>query len=325
MKLATRPGDTADGRLVLVSRDLAHAVDAIAAATLQAALDDWSRVEPQLRAEYDRLDADGWARTETFDAAAMLAPLPRAWQFIDGSAFLAHNHILADAWGYEKRTEEDPPLMYQGLSDHFYAACEDVSFRSEEDDIDFEAEYGVILDRTPLGVTPADALAHVKLIMIINDWSLRAFGPGEMKGGFGFLQAKPPSSQSPVAVTPDELGDAWRDGRVCLALHVCRGDERFGRPDGSAMTYGFGELIAHAALTRDLCAGTVIGSGTVANDVAADVGSGCIAERRALDRLSSRLPPTPYLRFGEQVRLVVLDRHQQSVFGEINQRVSIRH
>ena len=318
MKLGTRFDDAPDGRLTLVSGDLARSADAVAARTLQAALDDWSRVEPLLRAEYERLEAAGWQTAGPFHAAAALAPLPRAWQFIDGSAFLAHNHILANAWGYAKRTESDPPLMYQGLSDRFYSAQADIPFRAEVDEIDFEAEFGVILDHTPMGVTPADALAHVRLIVIINDWSLRSFGPGEMRGGFGFLQAKPPSSLSPVAVTPDELGAAWRGGRVCLALHIYRGGERFGRPDGGAMTYHFGELIAHAALTRDLCAGTIIGSGTVSNHDALDVGSGCIAERRALDRLQSS-SLTSYLRFGEQVRLEAFDDQGTSVFGAIDQ------
>ncbi|WP_174291954.1 fumarylacetoacetate hydrolase family protein [Sphingomonas bacterium] len=321
MKFATRPGATPDGRLMLVSRDLAHAADAVAAETLQAALDDWGRVEPLLRAQADRLDASSWADASPLDPASLLAPLPRAWQFLDGSAFLAHNHILADAWDYAKRTPADPPLMYQGVSDRFYGPAADIPFRSEGDDIDFEAEYGVVLDHTPLGISPGEALAHVRLVVIINDWSLRAFGPDEMRGGFGFLQAKPPSSLSPVAVTPDELGDAWADGRVCLPLRVHRGDELFGRPEGGAMTYGFGELIAHAALTRDLCAGTVIGSGTVANLDAAEVGSGCIAERRALDALASQASPTPYLRFGERVRISALDREDRSVFGELDQRV----
>ena len=197
-------------------------------------------------------------------------------------------------------------------------------FRSQDDAIDFEAEYGVIVDRTPLGVDPAAALAHVRLVVLINDWSLRAFGPEEMKGGFGFLRAKPPSSMSAVAVTPDELGAAWRDGRVGLPLRVHRGDELFGRPDGAAMSYGFGDLIAHAAATRDLCAGTVIGSGTVSNFDAATVGSGCIAERRALDALEAGREPTPFLRFGERVRLEVVDEAGQSVFGSIDQRVTER-
>jgi fumarylacetoacetate (FAA) hydrolase len=319
MKLATRAGDGLDGRLMVVSRDLSRAVEATAATTLQQALDDWAAVEPGLRAQSDALNAGSVGAP--VDLAALDAALPRAWQFLDASAFLAHNHILADAWGFARRTEADPPLMYQGVSDRFYPAHGDVPFRSEADDIDLEAEYAVILDRTPLGVSPADALGHVRLVAVINDWSLRAFGPGEMRAGFGFLQAKPPCSMSAFAVTPDELGAAWHDGRVDLPLRVHRGEALFGAPCGGAMSYGFGDLIAHAALTRDLCAGTVIGSGTVSNFDADKVGSGCIAERRALDTLASGAATTPFLRFGERVRLEVVDAEGRSVFGVLDQRI----
>ena len=279
MKLASR-NDGADGRLLVVSRDLTRAVTAEAAATLQAALDDWEAVAPALAAQYQALNAGDAAGAVPLDPASLAAVLPRAYQFLDASAFLAHNFILADAWGLERRTPADPPLIYQGLSDLFYPPHGDVPFRSTGDGIDFEAEFGVIVDRVPLGTTQADALGHVRLVLLLNDWSLRAFGPAEMKAGFGFLQAKPPSALSGIAVTPDELGPAWADGRVHLAVTVTRGDTRFGMPHGGEMSYGFDRLIAHAAATRDLCAGTVIGSGTVSNMDAAAVGSACIAERR---------------------------------------------
>lgn len=324
MKLASRAADGPDGRLLVVSRDLSRAAEARAATTLVQALERWSEVEPDLRAQYAALNAGDEPGATPLDPAALAAALPRSHQFLDGSAFLAHNHILADAWGYARRTEADPPLMYQGLSDRFYPAYGEVPFRSEADDIDFEAEFGVILDATPLGVSPVEALDHVRLIVLVNDWSLRAFGPAEMKGGFGFLQAKPPSSLSAIAVTPDELGEAWRDGRVGLTLRVHRGEALFGAPEGVAMSYGFGQLIAHAAATRDLCAGTLIGSGTVSNFDAARVGSGCIAERKALDELDPGATPTPYLRFGETVRMEALDAAGQSVFGAIEQRVAPR-
>lgn len=317
MKLATR----ADGRLMLVSRDLRVAVEARAAANMQQALDAWDQREPALRAQSDALNRGEEAAAAPLDALGLAAALPRAFQFLDGSAFLAHNHILADAWGYARRTEADPPLMYQGLSDQFYPAHGDVPFRSEDDSIDFEAEYGVIVDQVPLGIEAGDAIGHIKLIVLINDWSLRAFGPDEMKGGFGFLNAKPPCSMSSIAATPDELDGAWHDGRVDLPMLIYRGDELFGRPEGGAMTYGFGALIAHAAATRDLCAGTVIGSGTVSNSDADDVGSGCIAERKALDTLANRKDATNYLRFGERVRLDVRDGEGRSIFGGIDQRV----
>jgi fumarylacetoacetate (FAA) hydrolase len=324
MKLASRAADGADGRLLVVSRDLSHAVEAKAAATLLQALETWPNVEPTLRAQYDGLNAGTEPGAFALDSAVLAAALPRSHQFLDASAFLAHNHILADAWGYTRRTEADPPLIYQGLSDRFYPAHGEVPFRAEADDIDFEAEFGVILDATPLGVSPAEALKHVRLIVMVNDWSLRAFGPSEMKGGFGFLQAKPPSSLSAFAVAPDELGDAWRDGRVGLNLTVHRGETLFGSPDGAAMSYGFGDLIAHAAATRDLCAGTLIGSGTVSNFDAEKVGSGCIAERKALDELAPSKPATPYLRFGERVRMEAFDAAGRSVFGAIEQGVAPR-
>jgi fumarylacetoacetate (FAA) hydrolase len=323
MKLASR-ADGPDGRLLIVSRDLNQAVEATAAITTVQALETWSAVEAELRAQYDALNAGVEPNAFALDPATLAAALPRSHQFLDASAFLAHNHILADAWGYTRRTEADPPLMYQGLSDRFYPAHGEVPFRAEADDIDFEAEFGVILDKTPLGVSPREALEHVRLVVMINDWSLRAFGPTEMKGGFGFLQAKPPSSVSAIAVTPDELGGAWRDGRVGLSLRVHRGEALFGAPDGAAMSYGFGDLIAHAAATRDLCAGTLLGSGTVSNFDAKTVGSGCIAERKALDELAPAAAATSYLRFGETVRMETFDAAGRSVFGTIEQRVARR-
>jgi fumarylacetoacetate (FAA) hydrolase len=250
----------------------------------------------------------------------LAAALPRAYQFLDASAFLAHNHILADAWGYERRTQADPPLMYQGLSDRIYAPHADIPFRSEADNIDFEGEFGVIVDAVPMGVEPERALAHVRLLVQINDWSLRALGPREMKAGFGFLQAKPSTSFAPVAITPDELGSAWHEGRIHMKLHVGWNGERFGQAHGGAMNFHFGELIAHAARTRRLSAGTVIGSGTVSN-AAPEAGSSCIAERKALDTLDPAQPTTPYLQFGERVRLEAFDKTGNSVFGAIDQRV----
>ncbi len=319
MKLATL--DTGgDGRLLIVSRDLSRGVLATAAPTLQAAMENWTAVEGKLRAQSDALNSGDDTDAIDIDPLALAAILPRGYQFLDASAFLAHNHILARAWGFEPRGEAEPPLMYQGLSNLFYPPHGEVPFRGFDDDVDFEAEFGVITDAVPLGISPEAALGHARLIIMINDWSLRAFGPGEMKGGFGFLHAKPPSTLSAFAVTPDELGGDWRDGRVCLPLHVRRGEEAFGRPDGSAMHFGFGELIAHAARTRNLCAATVIGSGTVSNYDAATVGSGCIAERRALDALEGKTP-TPYLGAGETVRLELLDRAGTSILGVIDQAV----
>lgn len=315
MKLASFDDGSPDGRLLVVSRDLTRAAQARAAHTLQKALDEWHVAEPALRLEAAALEHGGG---EPLDEGRLLAVLPRSYQFLDGSAFLAHNHILADAWGYERRTPADPPLMYQGLSDRFHPPRGEVAFPDPAHNIDFEAEFGVIVDRVPMGIDAEAALGHVRLVLMLNDWSLRAFGPGEMKAGFGFLHAKPPSTLSGIACTPDELGAAWRDGRVLARLKVWRGDDLFGEPDGAAMTYGFGELIAHAARTRDLCAGTVIGSGTVSNADAETVGSGCIAERAALDQVAGR-PPTGYLTFGERIRLQAVDAGGRSLFGTIDQ------
>jgi fumarylacetoacetate (FAA) hydrolase len=318
MKLATL--DTGgDGTLLIVSRDLTRAARAAAAPTLQAALDDWEKIEPALRRQAELVEA-GTIETIAVDPQALAAVLPRGYQFLDASAFLAHNHILARAWGFEPRGLAEPPLMYQGLSDHFYAPHVPVPFRGFDDEVDFEAEYGVITDAVPLGVSPQEALDHVRLLIVINDWSLRAFGPGEMRGGFGFLHAKPPSTLSAFAVTPDELGADWRDGRIQLPLEVKRNGALFGRPVGGAMHFGFGELIAHAARTRALCAGTVIGSGTVSNYDADKVGSACIAERRALDTIAGR-ELTPYLQADDLVELTCRDAGGQAIFGALRQRV----
>lgn len=321
MKLASRANGRPDGELLVVSGDLQRAVPARAAATLQEALDRWSDVEASLRREYEELESGRARDSIAIEPAGLLAAMPRSYQFLDASAFLAHNHILARAWGFEPRTPADPPLMYQGLSDHFLPAHRSVRFRSVEDEIDFEAEFAVITDRVPLGTTRRHALAHVKLLVMLNDWSLRAFGPAEMKAGFGFLHAKPPSTLSAFAVTPDELASAWCDARVDLTMRVVRNDQEFGRPRGKEMSYGFDDLIAHAAATRDLCAGTVLGSGTVASFEYATVGSACIAERRAIDRIEGR-EATQYLQFGERVRIEALDARDSSVFGMIDQVIA---
>jgi fumarylacetoacetate (FAA) hydrolase len=322
MKLASKMGTSPDGKLLIVSTDLASCVEAEAAPTLQYALDNWSEVQPELAKQSAALNA-GRARGATpVNLASLGAAMPRSFQFLDASAFLAHNHILADAWGFERRPPLAPPLMYQGLSDRFYPPHGSVPFRSMDDEIDFEAELAVLTDRVPLGVSAADAIGNIKLIVLLNDWSLRAFGPAEMKSGFGFIHAKPPSSMSAFAITPDELGEAWRNCRACLPVNVYRNGMPFGRPSGAEMSFGFHDLIAHAATTRELCAGTIIGSGTVSNVNYEVVGSGCIAERRAIDRLKSAAEPTPYLKFNEQLRIEAIDSTGQLLFGSMDQRIS---
>ncbi|MFN0122672.1 MAG: fumarylacetoacetate hydrolase family protein [Blastocatellia bacterium] len=322
MKLATLKDGSRDGTLIVVSRDLTRAVSAGAIArTMQAALDAWDSRVPQLRALADELHAGTAKNTFAFDPQAAAAPLPRAYQWCDGSAFLNHGRLMEKAFNTPPMPDfETIPLMYQGGSDDFLGACDDVPFASEEHGIDFEGEFGVIVDDTPMGCAPEDAASHIKLIVQINDWGLRGFGPREMKTGFGFFQAKPSSSFAPVAVTPDELGDAWRDGRVHLPLNVQWNGAWFGHPHGSGMNFSFYELIAHAAKTRRLRAGAIIGSGTVSS---ADRGAGsaCISERRVIETLDYGAPKTSFMRFGDTVRMEVFDPGGQSVFAAIAQRI----
>jgi fumarylacetoacetate (FAA) hydrolase len=322
MTLASKTGTSPDGRLLIVATDLASCVEAEAAPTLQYALDNWSVVQPELVKQYAALNAGRASGATPVNLASLGAAMPRAFQFLDASAFLAHNHILAEAWGFERRSTLAPPLMYQGLSDRFYPPHVRVPFRSTDDEIDFEVEFAVLTDRVPLGVSADEATGHIKLIVLLNDWSLRAFGPSEMKSGFGFIHAKPPSSMSAFAITPDELGEAWGNCRVCLTVNVYRNGTLFGRPSGAEMSFGFNDLIVHAATTRELCAGTIIGSGTVSNANYKVVGSGCIAEKRAIDKLSHEGEPTPYLKFGEQLRIEAFDAAGQLIFGSMDQTIS---
>jgi fumarylacetoacetate (FAA) hydrolase len=320
MKLATIPGPGPDGRLVVVSRDLSRAAPAEAvAATLQDALDRWTEAEPRLQALAAALEQGGGGAL-AFDSTAALAPLPRAWQWLDGSAYPSHGELMQKALKHAP-IETDRPLMYQGMSHRFLSPAEDVPFPQEADGIDFEGEFGIITDAVPTGVSAEAASSHIKLIVQINDWSLRAIAPLEIRTGFGFIQAKPACSMAPVAVTPDELGGAWRDSRVHLPLQVWWNDELFGRPDGGAMAFGFDELIAHAARTRSLCSGTVIGSGTVSNPTYREVGSTCIAERRGLEMVDHGEARTGFMRFGDTVRMEARLEGLPSPFGAIRQRV----
>ena len=323
MKLASRASGHPDGELLVVSQDLATCAPARAASTLQQAIDGWDSVEDELEQQYRALNRGEARDAVPVSEVELLAAMPRSYQFLDGSAFLAHNHILAQAWRFEPRNALDPPLMYQGLSDRFLPPAADVTFRSATDDIDFEAEFAIITDRVPLGVTPQQARSHIKLVLLLNDWSLRAFGPAEMKGGFGFIHAKPPRAMSAFAISPTTLAEGWHQARVQLSTRILVNDRPFGHPHGSEMSYGFDELIAHAATTRDLCAGTVLGSGTVSSHDYERVGSGCIAERRAIDTIRGAAL-TPYLQFGDRVRIDAVDAAGRSVFGPIEQRITQR-
>jgi fumarylacetoacetate (FAA) hydrolase len=323
MKFASFNDGTPDGRLLLVSRDLRHALDAsFVAPTLLAALQRWEQVRSELERLYHKLN-DGEARAAVpFDPQRCLAPLPRAPQWLDASAFLNHGKLMEQAFKTEPIPDFDTiPVMYQGASDDFLGPHVDVPLPSEADGIDFEGEFGVIVGPVPMAATPRQALDAVRLIVQINDWSLRALGPREMKSGFGFLQAKPSTSFAPVAVTPDELGGAWRDGRVQLALRVELNGERFGTPHGGEMHFSFGELVAHAARSRKLSAGSIVGSGTVSN-VSRAAGSACIAERRVIEIIDQGAPSTPFMRFGDRVRMEALDAAgQPGPFGIIDQEV----
>ncbi|QKV53795.1 fumarylacetoacetate hydrolase family protein [Comamonas antarctica] len=323
MKLATLRTEHPDGRLVVVSRDLSRMADAAAIAPhLRAAIEAWDTAAPALQALYAELNAGRHGGAQAFDSLLCAAPLPRAPQWCDGSAFLNHGRLMEKAFNIEPAPDaQSVPLMYQGASDDFLGPHADVPLPSEADGIDFEGEFGVIVGPVPMAVAPAEALAAVRLLVQINDWSLRTLGPREMRSGFGFLQAKPSSSFAPIALTPDELGPAWRDGRVHLRLQVQWNGAHFGAPHGGEMDFGFGELIAHAARTRRLSAGTVIGSGTVSNiDRAA--GSACIAERRVLEILDHGAPRTAFMRFGDSVQMQAqCEGSGETPFGRIAQRV----
>jgi fumarylacetoacetate (FAA) hydrolase len=254
------------------------------------------------------------------DTKMLAAPLPRSYQWLDGSAFHSHGDLMARVFKME-RPNTDRPLMYQGMSHEFLGPLDDVILPSEEDGIDFEGEFGIITDAVPMGINAREAEARVKLVVQINDWSLRTIGPIEMKTGFGWVQAKPACSVAPVAITPDELGPAWQSGRVALPLHVWWNNQQFGAANGQAMGFSFFELLAHAARTRALCAGTTIGSGTVSNENYRDIGSSCIAERRAIELMDSGESRTAYMRFGDTVRMAATAASGEMPFGVIDQRV----
>jgi fumarylacetoacetate (FAA) hydrolase len=322
-----------DGRLVVVSRDLARAVAVPDIAnTLQGALDDWAAAAPRLRAVYQAFDVGEVDGEFPFDPAACAAPLPRAYQWADGSAYVNHVELVRKARGAEMPASFwHEPLIYQGGSDDLIGALGDIPLRSDDWGIDFEAEIAVITDDVPMGTSADRAAGHVKLLMLVNDVSLRGLIPAELEKGFGFYQSKPASSCSPVAVTPDELGDAWRDAKVHLPLLTHFNGALFGKPDaGTDMTFSFADLIAHAARTRNLGAGTIIGSGTVSNRqgtghgsaiAEGGVGYSCIAELRMIETIRDGAPATPFMVFGDRVRMEMHDRAGRSVFGAIDQAV----
>jgi fumarylacetoacetate (FAA) hydrolase len=312
-----------DGILVVVSRDLSRyvAVPHIAH-TLQTALDDWADAAPRLMRVYDLLNEGPAAGEKPFDPRECAAPLPRAYQWADGSAYVTHVELVRRARGADMPPSFwTDPLMYQGGSDSVLGPCDPVPVADDSWGIDFEGEVAVITDDVRMATDATHAEKHIKLLMLVNDVSLRNLIPAELAKGFGFFQSKPASSFSPVAVTPDELDQAWSGGKVHLPLRVFLNGDLFGEPNaGEDMTFSFPQLIAHAARTRSLCAGSIIGSGTVSNKDGTR-GSACIAERRSLETVENGSPKTPFLKFGDRVKIEMLDLDGRSIFGGIDQEV----
>lgn len=323
MKLASYNNGRRDGQLMLVSRDLTKTVAVPAIAhTMQQLLDGWDLLRPQLQELYDALNGGMLDNAQSFDEAKCLSPLPRAYQWADGSAYVNHVELVRKARGAEMpETFWTDPLFYQGGSDSFIAPKADIPLASEDWGIDFESEIAIITDDVPMGVSSNNAAKHIKLLMLVNDVSLRNLIPGELAKGFGFFQSKPSSSFSPVAVTPDELGVRWEDSKVHLPLITYLNGELFGRPNaGVDMTFNFSQLVSHVAKTRPLGAGAIIGSGTISN-YDRSAGSSCLAEKRMLEVIAEGKATTPFMRFGDTVRIEMLDDNDVTIFGSIDQKV----
>jgi fumarylacetoacetate (FAA) hydrolase len=312
-----------DGALVVVSRDLMRCVPVPhVAMTMQHALDHWSEAAPRLAHVYELINDGHVEGEQVFYPEECAAPLPRAYQWADGSAYVTHVELVRKARGADMPPSFwTDPLMYQGGSDSFIGPCEPILAADEAWGIDFEGEVAVITDDVPMGCKPEAAEKHIKLLMLVNDVSLRNLIPAELAKNFGFFQSKPASAFSPVAVTPDELNGAWKDGKAHLPLTVTYNDKPFGHPNaGVDMTFSFPQLIVHAAKTRALVAGSIVGSGTVSNK-SGDVGSACLAEKRTLETIQSGKPVTPFMRFGDRIRIEMFDADGKSIFGAIDQKV----
>lgn len=323
MKFATYRDGSRDGQLMVVSRNLQRAIAVpTIAQNLQFALDEWGSVQQRLVELYEALNQGDSPDSVSFDVSRCLSPLPRAYQWADGSAYLNHVELVRRARGAEVPASfYTDPLMYQGGSDAFLAPCDPIPLRDEAWGLDFEGEVAVITGDVPLGASVAQCSQAIRLVMLVNDVSLRHLIPNELAKGFGFFQSKPASSFSPVAVTPDELGDVWHEGRVHLPLTVDFNGQPFGHPNaGVEMQFSFPELVAHVAKTRGLAAGSIIGSGTVSNKDRS-VGSCCLAELRMIETIDKGAPVTPFMKVGDRVRIEMKDALGNSIFGAIEQTV----
>ncbi|WP_079227445.1 fumarylacetoacetate hydrolase family protein [Pseudomonas putida] len=321
MKLATLRDGSRDGRLLVVSRDLSLATRAHAVSTLQEAIERWDEVKDKLDSEYRRLNEGDETGAFPFDPSDVMAPLPRAYQFVDASAFLNHGKIMEQAYNLTVKKNPGVPILVQRQGDDFFGPKDDYPFPSEQDHCDFEGEVAVIVNDVPMGIDSSNAEKHVKLFLLLNDVSMRAHLFRELSMGFGFINAKPATVFAPVAVTPDELGEAWSEGRVHLDLHVSRNGEWFGNPNGAEMDFSFGELIAHLAYNRNLRAGTILASGTFSNQGYKKVGSACLAERRAIELIEQGESKTPFMQYGETLRFEMLDLDGRSLFGAIEHQM----
>jgi len=324
MKLATYKNGTRDGALHVVSRDLARCVAVPdIARTLQEALDNWLEAAPRLQAAYAQLNTGHVSGELTFDPARCHSPLPRAYQWADGSAYLTHVELVRKARGAEVPASfYTDPLMYQGGSDAFLPPLAPIPLRDPAWGLDFEGEVGVVTGDVPLGASLEQCAQAIRLVLLVNDVTLRNLIPNELAKGFGFFQSKPATSFSPVAVTPDELGDAWQGGKVHLPLLVDYNGQRFGQPNaGVEMQFSFPQLVAHVAKTRELAAGSIVGSGTVSNSDR-KVGSCCLAEVRMIETIEQGAPVTPFMKLGDTVKIEMRDASGASIFGAIEQKVA---
>lgn len=325
MKLASLKEGGRDGTLVLVSRDLSRYLPVPEIApTLRQAIENWAACEPELQSRLAALNGSDWAGSSPFDPKLFASPLPRAFQWADGSAYLSHMRLVRKARGAELPPDAAmEPLMYQGGSDIFLAPTDPIPLKDEAWGLDFEAEIAVVTDDVPMGTPVEQCAAHIRLVMLCNDVSLREVMRPELLKGFGFFQSKPASAFSPVCCTPDELGDAWQGAKVALPLVSTYNGREIGRPDaGRDLSFDFAQLIAHAARTRDLAAGTVIGSGTVSNENHKEVGSSCLAEIRMIEIIETGAAKTRFMKPGDTIRIEMFDRDGASIFGAIDQTVA---